>query len=102
DCAEGGLAVAIAECCIGGEGAPRGAEVSLDDDLPANALLFGEAQSRIVVSCSAADAERVREHFEKRGIPAARIGRVGPAGGRLRIETRQGTIDAPAAELARI
>ncbi|MDY7012480.1 MAG: phosphoribosylformylglycinamidine synthase subunit PurL, partial [Cyanobacteriota bacterium] len=50
DCAEGGLAVALAECCIGGG---LGAEI----DLPPTAktlrwdeVLFGEAASRIVVS----------------------------------------------------
>ncbi len=102
DCAEGGLAVAIAECCFGGGSAPLGAEVSLEDDLPSAALLFGEAQSRVVVSCPASKAEELREHFEGRGVPAVRIGTVGSPDGRLRIRAREAVVDAPIADLARI
>ncbi|MDY6782524.1 MAG: phosphoribosylformylglycinamidine synthase subunit PurL [Cyanobacteriota bacterium] len=50
DCAEGGLAVALAECCIGGE---LGAEIDLPPVAGArrwDEVLFGEAASRIVVS----------------------------------------------------
>jgi phosphoribosylformylglycinamidine synthase len=48
DCAEGGLAIALAECCISGE---RGAEVSLPGaEGRIDELLFGEAASRILVS----------------------------------------------------
>src|SRR5687767_679075 len=43
DIAEGGLAVALAESAIADPAAPLGIDVELDDDLPANALLFGEA-----------------------------------------------------------
>jgi phosphoribosylformylglycinamidine synthase subunit PurL len=54
DCAEGGLAVALAECCILGG---RGARIALDElrsasrDPAAEAgILFGECQSRFLVS----------------------------------------------------
>ncbi|ACK72688.1 phosphoribosylformylglycinamidine synthase II [Gloeothece citriformis PCC 7424] len=49
DCAEGGLAVALAECCIKGK---KGAEieVSLGDSLRTDELLFGESGSKIIVS----------------------------------------------------
>jgi phosphoribosylformylglycinamidine synthase II len=102
DCAEGGLAVALAECCIADEARPLGVEVELADQLAVNALLFGEAQSRVVVSCLDGDAEALLERMRKAGVPAARLGRVGAVGGRVRIVTREGTVDAPAAELARI
>ena len=47
DCAEGGIAVTLAECCMSG----RGAEVCLPTQLQRfDALLFGEAASCIVVS----------------------------------------------------
>jgi len=53
DCAEGGLAVALAECCIGGD---RGASIHLPDHLPDHlrydTLLFGESGARILVSVS--------------------------------------------------
>jgi phosphoribosylformylglycinamidine synthase len=67
DCAEGGLAVALAECCLfsGTEGgaltaAPPpalGAVLSLDSSLRPDIALFGEGPSRVVVSCSAADRD---------------------------------------------
>jgi phosphoribosylformylglycinamidine synthase subunit PurL len=50
DCAEGGLAVTLAECCISGP-RPIGARVSLEDDgRRADLVLFGEGPSRVVVS----------------------------------------------------
>ena len=51
DCAEGGIAVALAECCLGGN---LGVEVtlSLGDNQRWDQCLFGEGASRIVVSVS--------------------------------------------------
>jgi phosphoribosylformylglycinamidine synthase subunit PurL len=48
DCAEGGLAVALAECCVAGG---RGAEIALrpDGSSPAE-VLFGEGIGRIIIS----------------------------------------------------
>ena len=50
DCAEGGLAVCLAESAIGAVPGPLGLRATLEGDLPVAALLFGEAQNRIVVS----------------------------------------------------
>jgi len=48
DCAEGGLAVALAECCISGG---LGAQIELSaTQLRLDLLLFGEGTSRIIVS----------------------------------------------------
>ncbi|MGK7943606.1 MAG: phosphoribosylformylglycinamidine synthase subunit PurL [Microcystaceae cyanobacterium] len=48
DCAEGGLTVALAECCIGGQ---LGAKVTLNEfDHRLDKVLFGEGGSRIIVS----------------------------------------------------
>jgi phosphoribosylformylglycinamidine synthase len=54
DCSDGGLAVALAECCIMDRGEQFGATVDLTHwkELPARALLFGEAQGRVIVSTS--------------------------------------------------
>jgi phosphoribosylformylglycinamidine synthase subunit PurL len=76
DCADGGLAVALAECCIGDIERPVGAEVDLGEwrGIPARAVLFGEAQARIVLSTG--DPETVIERARARSVPARVIGRV--------------------------
>jgi len=48
DLSDGGLAVALAECCFGA--GQIGAQVDLDSDLRPEILLFHEAPSRILVS----------------------------------------------------
>lgn len=58
DCSEGGLAVAVAECCFHPEKL-FGAEINLNaGNTPAATVLFNESQSRIVVSLTPADLER--------------------------------------------
>jgi phosphoribosylformylglycinamidine synthase len=100
DCSEGGLAVALAESAIGSGDGPLGVEVELADDLPTRALLFGEAQSRVVVSCRPEDAARIAERMASRGVPARVIGRVGDPDGRFVLRTRDATVEAPIRELA--
>ncbi|MEJ0000552.1 MAG: phosphoribosylformylglycinamidine synthase subunit PurL [Verrucomicrobiota bacterium] len=78
DLAEGGLLVALAESAIAGGGKPLGATVRLD--LPharVDALLFGETQSRALVTTRPENAAAVAALFELRGVPARRIGTVG-------------------------
>jgi len=94
DCSDGGLAVALAECCISNRERPIGANITLEDKMRADALLFGETQSRVVISCAAGDAEAVMDFFGILGVPCARIGAVG--GGSLKIND---LIDLPLARL---
>jgi phosphoribosylformylglycinamidine synthase len=102
DTAEGGLAVALAESAFAGGTEPFGVTARLGDDIPAPALLFGEAQGRVVLSCGAETEVELLRTLEIHGVPAKRIGTVGPRGGSFRVQTRDGTIEAPAAELAEI
>ena len=76
DCAEGGLAVALAECCMMDRARQLGATIDLDawKHLPRRALLFGEAQGRVILSTSAPD--RVTAIARKHGVPATVIGTV--------------------------
>ncbi len=90
DCAEGGLAVCLAESAIRDGERLLGVDVVLDDDLHAAPLLFGEAQGRIVVSCAPARVDEVLALAQRRGVPAARIGTVGEQGGVFRVRTRRG------------
>jgi phosphoribosylformylglycinamidine synthase len=77
DLAEGGVLVALAECAIGG--AKRlGATIQLD--LPysrLDALLFGETQSRALITTRPENASALVSLLELRGVPARRIGTVG-------------------------
>jgi len=78
DLAEGGLLVALAECAIGGERKQLGATIKLD--LPyarLDALLFGETQSRAIITTRPENAFALAALFELRGVPARRIGTVG-------------------------
>jgi phosphoribosylformylglycinamidine synthase len=100
DCAEGGLAVALAECCVMERDRARGAEVDLGawGALPLRALLFGEAQGRVVVGT--ADPARVLEIAARHGVPAARIGTVRASSGELAIAVGGRRIVAPLDRLA--
>ncbi len=103
DCAEGGLAVCLAESAIADPLRVLGVEVALEDELPGAPLLFGETQARVVVSCAAAALEAVLAAARRHGVPATRIGRVGEPGGHVRVRTRTcPPIDASAAELREI
>src|SRR5579862_809864 len=75
DCSEGGLAVALAECCISGK-KPLGAHVQLSEATPR--VLFNESASRILLSVAGNSAAAALALLEWRGVPARRIGVVGP------------------------
>ena len=88
DLSDGGLAVALAECCLSGVGA----QVELDTNLRAELALFHEGPSRILVATERADD--VKALAAKHGVPAVVIGKTG--GDRLKIGR---WIDAGLAEL---
>ncbi len=86
DTSEGGLALALAESCIGGEGEAFGAEIDFGTTgLQPEVLLFNESQGRIIVSVDAAHADAVLAKAQESGIPARRIGQVSAASSPLTI-----------------
>jgi phosphoribosylformylglycinamidine synthase len=125
DCSEGGLAVCLAESCISqfvARETPKliGATVNLSavrqasrlsqtseknsdgdrrDACPTrlDALLFGETQSRVVITCNPLDAVKVVERAKLMGVPAAQIGKVG--GDKLAVKTAARECSAPLTEL---
>ncbi len=123
DCSEGGLAVCLAESCISqlvARDTPRliGAQVELTQPLTPSlspsdgervadrpgegagrleALLFGETQSRVVVTCAPLDAIKVIERAKLMGVPAQRIGQVG--GAKLIVKTAAGEFSTPVSEM---
>jgi phosphoribosylformylglycinamidine synthase len=89
DCSDGGLSVALAECCISAPDSRRGAVVQLPlDDLRRDALLFGESQSRVVLSVKPQMAGQLLNRAWDSGIPAMKIGVVG--GDRFVINVEKG------------
>ena len=87
DCSDGGLAVALSECCVSAPGDGVGAMIRLPlGGLRRDALLFGESQSRVVLSVKADVVEHVLNQAWDAGIPATRIGTVG--GDRLVIDVQ--------------
>jgi len=106
DCSEGGLAVALAECCMSrhdGRHTPRllGATIDLSEmrkaDCRLDALLFGETQSRVVVSCAPLEVGKILERARILGVPAARIGTIG--GDHLGLKIGDVQFSAPLKEL---
>ncbi|MBM4336524.1 MAG: phosphoribosylformylglycinamidine synthase subunit PurL [Deltaproteobacteria bacterium] len=81
DCAEGGAAIALAECAIR-SGLGVVAELAEQGGRP-ELVLFSESASRAIASCAPADAEALLALARAREVAAARIGRVG--GDRIRI-----------------
>ncbi|HVM32488.1 MAG TPA: phosphoribosylformylglycinamidine synthase subunit PurL [bacterium] len=80
DCSEGGLAVALAESCFSGlshEEGMKGAKVSLPGLGRLDGRLFGEAQSRAVVSCDPGKAAQFEAAAAKLGVPLEKLGSVG-------------------------
>jgi phosphoribosylformylglycinamidine synthase len=84
DCSEGGLAVALAECCFSPDRL-FGAEIHFENrgcagETPASTdattLLFNEAQSRVIISCEPKNTERVLSELKSKNIPHAQIGSV--------------------------
>jgi phosphoribosylformylglycinamidine synthase len=100
DCADGGLAVALAESVMMDRANPTGADIDLSawNSIPLRALLFGEAQGRVLVSSP--DAEAVLSIAKRHGVPAARIGTVRTGTGRLDIDAGGRRILASVAQLA--
>jgi phosphoribosylformylglycinamidine synthase subunit PurL len=96
DCSEGGLAVALAECCFNPEKL-LGANVDLNaDDTPA-ATLFNESQSRIAISVAPDDAEKAISILRERRVPFEQLGQVG--GEELRIRVANEDFRWPVADL---
>lgn len=91
DVSDGGLAIAIAESAIIGG---KGASISLDVEGRWDAALFGESQSRIVVSLPEANLNELRQMTESKNVPMTTLGTVG--GDDLNIN---GVVQLPLAEI---
>ena len=75
DCAEGGLAVALAESCLANRIGFVSSEWEIEGRL--DAALFGEAQSRIVVSIAPKSSWKLLKLADRYQIAATKLGVVG-------------------------
>jgi phosphoribosylformylglycinamidine synthase len=106
DCSEGGLAVALAECCFNPEkllGAdiccshgPMGRRRQTSHSDVAT-VLFNESQSRIVISVAPENLDNTMLMLRKRDVPFQPLGKVG--GDELRIQVDEETFAWPIADL---
>jgi len=73
DLSEGGLAVSLAEAAMFGN---KGAHISLNDNIRLDALLFGESQSRIILTVSPKNIFPLKDIFMLNKVPFHIIGKV--------------------------
>jgi phosphoribosylformylglycinamidine synthase len=92
DCSDGGLAVALAECCIANRESECGAEIDVSSykQVSERGILFGETQGRIVLSSGS--PERVLAIAAAAGVPCAQIGQVRRGSGELTIRLPKGSL----------
>jgi phosphoribosylformylglycinamidine synthase II len=103
DCSEGGLAVTLAECCMSGPEQTFGAVIRLTRGrLRKDAVLFGESQSRVVISATPVHRQAILDRATRYGVPIEVIGAI--SGTRLIMYAGDGqstekVIDQPVAML---
>ncbi|MCH7619937.1 MAG: phosphoribosylformylglycinamidine synthase subunit PurL [Candidatus Marinimicrobia bacterium] len=93
DISDGGLSVALAECCLLGRN-NFGVNIVLNRKVRDDELLFGETQSAIIVSIAESDLMKVKGIGAKHGVTCEALGRV--TGLNLKINS---LIDIPVTEL---
>ncbi|MFQ5900911.1 MAG: phosphoribosylformylglycinamidine synthase subunit PurL [Thermodesulfobacteriota bacterium] len=74
DCSEGGLTVSLLESCMSNS---IGAKISFKSNIRPDFLLFGESQSRIIVSVKEKNISSLNVLAERHGTPMEVIGKVG-------------------------
>jgi len=77
DISDGGLAVALAECCVMPENKKLGLAARIEDELPEHVLFFSESQSRFIISASPGNQKAIEQHFSAVNIPCRCLGSVG-------------------------
>jgi phosphoribosylformylglycinamidine synthase len=77
DVSDGGLAVALAECCIAGPDKPLGVRIDALEMNRGDGFLFSESQSRIIVALAEENLAALREIAARHSVPLQVIGTVG-------------------------
>ena len=74
DCSEGGLAICLAESCLAGNLGFISQNLEITDRL--DAALFGEIQSRIIVSVAPDSAKKLKEVADRQQVSVKKLGTV--------------------------
>jgi phosphoribosylformylglycinamidine synthase len=77
DISDGGLAVALAECCIFDQTNQRGLTANIESELRADLLCFSETQSRIIISISSQNKKAFEDYFRSLQMSFQFIGEIG-------------------------
>ncbi|MCI0413940.1 phosphoribosylformylglycinamidine synthase subunit PurL [bacterium] len=77
DCSDGGLIATVAESCFGAYPIKLGCELNWEGSSRPDAFLFGETQSRYLLSCRSESLSRLREIFEFHRISYFVLGKTG-------------------------
>jgi len=86
DCSDGGLAVALAECCFSSHNRPAfGADIDITGEYDLATRLFSETPSRIIISFDQANLGDIEEIVAATSCSMTLLGNVGSD--RLRIES---------------
>ncbi len=100
DCSEGGLSVALAESILMSSGSLGASIVLPETGIRNDSYLFGETQSRVIITVANQSMNRIKEIAESHDISATEIGEVG--GDRLKLRLHgadKNLIDLPVPEL---
>jgi phosphoribosylformylglycinamidine synthase subunit PurL len=97
DCSEGGLGVALAECCMSGERKIGALTRFGPGPHRLDQILFNESQSRVIISVRPEDALAAEAVCAAAKIPFGRLGEVG--GSELVVSTEQQTLRWDVAQL---
>jgi phosphoribosylformylglycinamidine synthase len=77
DVSEGGVAAALAECCVSRKDFPLGAKLNIPIKTRADFSLFSESQSRVIISVAPSERNEVEKILGKHSVPFYFAGRVG-------------------------
>ncbi len=102
DCSDGGLAVALAECCFSSlNRESTGAKISLPASLSTTVTLFSESPSRIIISFAESARAEIASIAQRENCALTMIGEVG--GSKLQIEVGdENVVTADLAELENV
>lgn len=81
DCADGGLFITLLECGLENN---FGFDIEKKEEVRTDAFLFGEAQSRIIISCSSDNLTSIKEIIGESGANCIELGKV--SSGKLQVD----------------